>query len=313
MAPGSPVIIDEALRKRRKKKIIVRSVFGSLTAVFALLVVLYFVLPVFWLSNSTFYGCCNFTSDDVLSLSGYSSSSSYLFVTDENLEKNIVENSNGLIREVESDVGFFTGEIFVREDYPVCYLASDDEKEVRYPSGRTYEEVLDAVDSLSLESDAVSNIRTGVENDYANSTLPLLYLPSGTDENTVLLAIDAIGDIPKNTINSTYALQFSSLSDAENFDTSLLDVLYYFEYDEVSYYIVLEDIPVSEIEIIFADDRILDEAIPQLKYSIVESENEPLNVGTYELSNPDLTLENVYHYRVGIVDDSTIEISRVNQ
>ncbi len=313
MAPGSPVIIDEALRKRRQRKIIVRSVFGSLAAVLVLLVVLYFILPVFRLSHSSFYGCGNFTAEDVVSLSGYSSSSSYLFVSDGSVEENIVANSNGLIRNVESDVGFFSGEIFVQEDYPVCTLASDSESEPRYPSGRTHAEVMEAASSIPLDDEALEAVKEGLENDYADSSLPLLYMPDDADDSLVSLSIEALGGIPKNTINAAYAVQFDSSMSSSMFDSNLLDVLFSFEEGGKTVYVVLEEIRVEEITIVFADDRIIDEAIPAIEEAVNESGSQLGNLGTYELHNPDLTLENVYHFKVDITNGSTIEINRVNQ
>ncbi len=312
MAPGSPVIIDEALRKRRKKKIIVKSVFGSLAAVLVVLAVLYFALPVYKLGHTSFYGCSNFQNDDVISLSGYSSSTSYLFVDDTDVEENVVSNSNGLIREVESGVGFFSSEIFVREDYPVCTLASESQSGPQYPSLRTYEEILEACDSLSLDSDSVASIRAGLVSDYQNSSLPLLYMPSDAADSLTYEAVEALGDIPKDTINGMYAVQFSANMSESLFEKNLLDVLFSFENSSVEYYIVLEGIQVEDIGIIFADDRIIDEGLPEIEEAIISSGSGLGNMGSYEFSDPELTLGNVFHFSVSITDDE-IEINRVAQ
>ena len=240
--------IDDELKNKRKKYQHKKMIYFILLLLEIFFTFLYLSLPLFHLESLSISGLRNLSKDSLYQMMDVKTNSSYLTFDKNEAEENLKKNSNGILLEVCLNANLFSGNLDVKEDFPLAYYND----EVYFASGRKKDEMESLINGMNFDV-VTKNAYLKEVNDKCEES-KLLHFYFKYENPTIDKAIFTnFIDVKDTILDDMKDVVYKSETN------STLDITYY---DTVSSsYFVFEDILYDKISKIFKTDIFENETV----------------------------------------------------
>ena len=240
--------IGDELKNKRKKYQHKKRIYFILLLLEIFFTFLYLSLPLFHLESLSISGLRNLSKDSLYQMMDVKTNSSYLTFDKNEAEENLKKNSNGILLEVCLNANLFSGNLDVKEDFPLAYYND----EVYFASGRKKDEMESLINGMNFDV-VTKNAYLKEVNDKCEES-KLLHFYFKYENPTIDKAIFTnFIDVKDTILDDMKDVVYKSETN------STLDITYY---DTVSSsYFVFEDILYDKISKIFKTDIFENETV----------------------------------------------------
>lgn len=275
-----------------------RTILISTLCVLILMLLFYFSLPVFQCKSIKAKGNSVFSSKDLAVLSSNSSYKPLILLDEEKSEKELLDNSKGLISEAKFKTNGFTSSLVVKEEFPCASFGSV----VYFTNGITMEEGMNTVSSLKLDEKRIDSIKN--EYERLSQLVPTIHIknPIEVSEKSKTAFLTSLGVLPENIVSSISFIQYTS----SNPDTFYFTGDFVFEYNN-SYY-VLTDCMYDFYKYYFIEKTFFNKVLPSME-NYVEENN--LAKEEYKFEDDSSTIQ-VYSFKPIYRDGKVVLIQNDN-
>ncbi len=240
--------IGDELKNKRKKYQHKKMIYFILLLLEIFFTFLYLSLPLFHLESLSISGLRNLSKDSLYQMMDVKTNSSYLTFDKNEAEENLKKNSNGILLEVCLNANLFSGNLDVKEDFPLAYYND----EVYFASGRKKDEMESLINGMNFDV-VTKNAYLKEVNDKCEES-KLLHFYFKYENPTIDKAIFTnFIDVKDTILDDMKDVVYKSETN------STLDITYY---DTVSSsYFVFEDILYDKISKIFKTDIFENETV----------------------------------------------------
>lgn len=257
------------------------------------LLLLYFILPMYQCKNIMVKGNIHFGTEEVATLSGNDTYRPLIFLDKKQSSDTLLENSQGFIASADFETDGFSSHVTIKEDYPVGTI----DNVVYFGSGRTIDTALSDVDSLKLTTGQKDKIKKAFQEDAKK--LPQLFIQdvesmSPSQRNRVLFNT---WQAPHPVISLAEAVCYSdSEAKVADFIFSFHDSFYLLKnlrYDRFSCYFDSDNFPEKIFNAMESDQK--DHGREEITYPLTSNQEIRCFPYTFSYSDKDNVVRLVYY------------------